>query len=142
MTYFLVKPDPVHIDHFLPSEKFGCNRRVQWQPIDTGTCPVKYNIQFRDNGSTIVGSVTGVKNNVNIFCTDDYSNSSSVTMWASHNGINGNKSQVELFHDAQKQLVAEAEGMLASFFIENEVQSTKITMYLTICFSFSYLRLQ
>ena len=102
MTYFLVKPDPVHIDHFLPSEKFGCNRRVQ----------------FRDNGSTIVGSVTGVKNNVNIFCTDDYSNSSSVTMWASHNGINGNKSQVELFHDAQKQLVAEAEGMVNSFFYQ------------------------
>ena len=140
MTYFLVKPDPVHIDHFLPSEKFGCNRRLQCQPIDTGTCPVNYNIQFRDNGSTIVGSVTGVKNNVNIFCKDDYSNSSSVTMWASHNGINGNKSQVELFHNTRKRLVSEAEGMLTSFFIKNEVQDTKKMIYLTIFFSFSCLR--
>lgn len=130
----------MHIDHFLPSEKFGCNRRVQWQPIDTGTCPVKYNIQFRDNRSTIVGSVTGVENNVNIFCTDDFFNSSSVTMWASHNGINGNKSQVELFHNTRKRLVSEAEGMLTSFFIKNEVQNTKKMIYLTIFFSFSYLR--
>ena len=118
MTFYLVKPDPVHIDHFLPSEKFGCNRRVQWQPTDTGACPVNYNIQFRDNSSTIVGSVTGVKDNVNIFCTDDYSNSSSVTMWASHNGVNGNKSQVELFHNTRRRLVAEAEGMVNSFFYQ------------------------
>ena len=118
MTFYLVKPDPVHIDHFLPSGKFGCNRRVQWQPIDTGACQVNYNIQFRDNSSTIVGSVTGVKDNVNIFCTDDYSNSLSVTMWASHNGVNGNKSQVELFHNTRKRLVAEAEGMVNSLFYQ------------------------
>ena len=138
MIFFLVKPDPVHIDHFLPSEKFGCNRRVQWQPIDTGTCPVNYNIQFRDNSSAIVGSVTGVKNNVNIFCTDDYSNSSSLTMWASHNGINGNKSQVELFHDTQKRLVAEAEGILASFLSQMRFKILKQLCALLFAFRFLF----
>ena len=76
---------------------------------------MKYNIQFRDNGSTIVGTVIGVKRNVNIFCTDDYANSTSVTMWAKHNGVKGNESQIELLHNTWTPVVTEAKGMQTVF---------------------------
>ena len=115
----------MHIDSFLQSEKFGCHRCVQWQPIDTGTCPVEYNIQFRDNGYTIVGTVLGVKSNVNIFCTDDYPNSTSVTMWATHNGVKGNESQIELLHNTQKPLVTESKGMQTVFSLKRESKILK-----------------
>ena len=77
---YLVKPDPVIIDDFLLSEKVGCTLRVQWQPLDTGNCPVEYTIQFRNRYGTILGNATNIRNNVNFYCTDNYASFYSVTM--------------------------------------------------------------
>ena len=107
----LVKPDQVIIDGFLPSDKAGCTRRVQWQPLDTGKCPVEYNIQFRNRYDKILGNVTNIRNNVNFYCTDDYANSYSVTMCATFKSIKGIESQVTLLCVIGKTVIHDRKGM-------------------------------
>ena len=115
-THFcLVEPEPVSIDDFLLSERAGCTRRVQWQPLDTGNCPVEYNIQFMNRYGTILGNATNIRNNVSFYCTDDYANSYSVTMWATHKGIKGTESQVTILFVRQKIVNSETKGMQIYF---------------------------
>lgn len=98
------------IDGFLPYGKAGCTHRVQWQPLNTGKCPVEYNIQFQGRYGNILGNVTNVKNNVNFYCTDDYANSYSVTIWASYKGVKGIESQVTFLHTTKKAATVEKKG--------------------------------
>ena len=109
-----MKPDPVHIEGFLISDTVSCNRRVQWQRLDTGNCPVEYNIEFIDNCSKILGNITDIGNNVSFYCTDDYIDSFSVTMWASRNGVKGNKSHVTVLVTTPKTVLSNTKGMYTS----------------------------
>ena len=110
-NFCLVKPEPVIIDDFLLSEKFGCTRRVQWEPLDTGNCLVEYTIQFRNRYGTILGNATNIRNNVNFYCTDNYASSYSVTMWATHKGVKGTKSQVTILFVRREIINSETKGM-------------------------------
>lgn len=110
-NFCLVKPEPVIIDDFLLSEKVGCTRRVQWEPVDTGNCPVEYTIQFRNRYGTILGNATNIRNNVNFYCTDNYASSYSVTMWATHKGVKGTKSQVTILFIRREIINSETKGM-------------------------------
>ena len=110
-NFCLVKPEPVIIDDFLLSEKVGCTRRVQWEPLNTGNCPVEYTIQFRNRYGTILGNATNIRNNVNFYCRDNYASSYSVTMWATHKGVKGTKSQVTILFVRREIINSEAKGM-------------------------------
>lgn len=110
-NFCLVKPKPVIIDDFLLSEKVGCTRRVQWEPLDTGNCPVEYTIQFRNRYSPMLGNATNIRNNVNFYCTDNYASSYSVTMWATHKGVKGTKSQVTILFVRREIINSETKGM-------------------------------
>ena len=110
-NFCLVKPEPVIIDDFLLSEKVGCTRRVQWEPLDTGNCLVEYTIQFRNRYGTILGNATNIRNNVNFYCTDNYASSYSVTVWATHKGVKGTKSQVTILFVRREIINSEAKGM-------------------------------
>lgn len=110
-NFCLVKPEPVIIDDFLLSEKVGCTRRVQWEPLDTGNCLVEYTIQFRNRYGTILGNATNIRNNVNFYCTDNYASSYSVTMWATHKGVKGTKSQVTILFVRREIINSETKGM-------------------------------
>ena len=111
----LVKPGTVSTDDFLLSEKVGCARRVQWQPLDTGKCPVEYNIQFRNRYGAILGNATNIRKNVSFYCTNDYACSYSVKMWATYRGIKGTESQLTILIVKQKIIIAEAKGMKIFF---------------------------
>ena len=108
-----MKPDPVRIDGFLTSDTVSCNRRVQGQRLDTRHCPVEYNIEFKDNCGKILGIVTDIVNNVSFYCTDDYADSYSVTMWASLNGIRGTKFKVAFLLTTPKSVPSNSKGMHA-----------------------------
>ena len=105
-----MKSDPVRIESFLTSDTVSCNRRVQWQRLDTGHCPVECNIEFKDNCGKIPGNITDIRNNVSFYCTDDYDDSYSVTMWASRNGLRGAKSQVAVLFTTPKVVLSNAKG--------------------------------
>ena len=110
-NFCLVKPEPVIIDDFLLSEKVGCTRRVQWEPLDTENCLVEYTIQFRNRYGTMLGNATNIRNNVNFYCTDNYASSYSVTMWATHKGVKGTKSQVTILFVRREIINSETKGM-------------------------------
>lgn len=129
-NFRLVKPGPVHIESFLITDTVACSRRVQWQHLDTGNCAVEYNIEFKNTRGTIVGTVTGIRNNVSFYCTDDYINSFSVTMWAVLKGIKGTKSIIEAFITAPKTMSTDKNGMYIAF-----------SSFL-FCFFFSFTRNQ
>ena len=93
----------------------ACSRRVQWQHLDTGNCVVEYNIEFINNCGTILGTVTGIKNNVSVYCTVDYANSSSVIMWAVQNGVDGTKSKVVALFTTPKTIITDTNGMHIAF---------------------------
>lgn len=93
----------------------ACSRHVQWQHLDTGNCVVEYNIEFINNCGTTLGTVTGIRNNVNFYCTDDYANSSSVKMWAVKNGVKGTKSKVVALFTTPKTTIADTKGMYIAF---------------------------
>lgn len=93
----------------------ACSRRVQWQHLDTGNCVVEYNIEFINNCGTILGTVTGIKNNVSVYCTVDYANSSSVIMWAVQNGVDGTKSKVVALFTTPKTIITDTKGMHIAF---------------------------
>ena len=105
-----MKLDPVRIEGFFTSDTVSCNRRVQWQRLDTGHCPVEYNIEFKDNCGKILGNITDIRNNVSFYCTDDYDDSYSVTMWAFRNGLRGAKSQVAVLITTPKTVLSNAKG--------------------------------
>lgn len=71
---------------------------------------MEYNIQFRNRYDKILGNVTNIRNNVNFYCTDDYANSYSVTMWATFKSIKGIESQVTLLCAIGKTVVHEKKG--------------------------------
>ena len=105
-----MKLDPVRIEGFFTSDTVSCNRRVQWQRLNTGHCTVEYNIEFKDNCGKIFGNITDIRNNVTFYCTDDYDDSYSVTMWASLNGLRGAKSQVAVLITTPKVVLSNAKG--------------------------------
>lgn len=113
-NFRLVKPDPVSAESFIISDTVGCRLRVQWQLLDTGTCAVKYNIEFKNNCDTILGNVTGIRNNVSFYCTDDYAESSSVTVWAVRKGVKGTKSEIALFA-TPKTIITDTKGKYIAF---------------------------
>ena len=64
---------------------------VKWKLLDTG-CEVEYNIQFLDSKNTSLGNVTIMDNN-GLFCTNNFTNASSVIMWATFNDTKGDNSE-------------------------------------------------
>ena len=77
--------------------RFRCNgtRRVQWQPVDTGSCLVYYTIEFRSTTEGTIGFIVGIRGNS--YCTNDYDNSTSVIIWATYRGTRGVKSEKLFF---------------------------------------------
>ena len=107
----LVKPNPVRIDAFSKHYTVGCSLRVQWQLLDTGNCKVDYNIEFLNNCGTILGAVTGIRNNVSFYCTNAYPNSTSEAMWAVWKGIKGIKTKVVALFTTPKTIITDRKGM-------------------------------
>ena len=70
--------------------KTGCSL-IEWEPVDTGSCHVKYTIQY-ENQTSIIGAVTGIDDATQAWCTRLYSDAKTIMMWAVYNGITGNKS--------------------------------------------------
>ena len=114
-NFCLVKPDPVHIEAFVTTDTVACSRRVQWQHLDTGNCVVEYNIEFINNCGTILGTVTGIRNNVSFYCTDEYANSSSVIMWAVQNGVKGTKSKIVALFTTPQTILTDTKGKHIAF---------------------------
>ena len=108
---FLVKPDPVDIDDFSLTDKVGCRRRVQWQPIDAGKCQMEYHIQFVNSCGTILGNVSGIRRNKSVYCTDAYADSYSVSMWATHNDDTGTQSQEVVLRTTSKTTTTGTKGI-------------------------------
>ena len=106
----LVKPDPVRIEAFLLSNEVRCRLHVQWQPIDTGKCPLEYNIQFWNSCGTILGTVTVARNNNGSYCTDAYNESYGVTMFATHKGVKGTETRVTILRTTRKTTITKAKG--------------------------------
>ena len=76
---------------------------------------VEFNIEFVNKCGTILGTVTGIRNNVSFYCTDDYANSSSVIMWALQNGVKGTKSKVVALFTTPKTIITDTKGMHIAF---------------------------
>ena len=76
---------------------------------------MEYNIEFKNNCDTILGTVTGIRNNVSFYCTDEYATSSSVTMWAIRKGVIGTKSKVVALFPTSKTIITETRGMYIVF---------------------------
>ena len=113
MNICLVKPDPVRIDDLLLSNEVGCPLRVQWQPVDTGKCPLEYNIQFWNSYGTILGNVTAARNNNGSYCTDAYDDSFAVTMFATYKGVKGFETRLTILRTTLKSTVTKTNGMQA-----------------------------
>ena len=78
-------PAQVKIDNFFQNdEQVGCNstRRVQWQPVNTGSCSVEYAIEFRNITNNIIGVVESITDS--FYCTSDNDNAISVIVWATY----------------------------------------------------------
>ena len=91
---------------------------MHWPSLDTGNCKVEYNIQLRSSSGTILSNITAISNNINIYCTDDYPNTVSVIMWATHKGIKGIKTQAAAHHTTPKTLITFEKGTLSSFLLK------------------------
>ena len=77
---------------------------------------MEYNIEFKNDCDAILGTITGIRNNISLYCTDDYAKSSSVTMWAVRKGVSGIRSKVALF-TTPKTTVTVKKGMHFVFFV-------------------------
>lgn len=87
-------PAQVKIDNFFQNdEQVGCNstRRVQWQPVNTGSCSVEYAIEFRNIANNIIGVVENITGS--FYCTSDNDNAISVIVWATYESKQGVKSK-------------------------------------------------
>ena len=113
MIICLFKPDPVRIDDFFLYNEVGCCLRVQWQPVDTGKCPLEYNIQFWNSYGTILGNVTAARNNNGSYCTDAYDDSFAVTMFATYKGVKGVESRLTILCTPLKSTIKKTKGMQA-----------------------------
>lgn len=96
-NFRLVTPNKLKIVGFFQNDgRDGCNgtRLVEWQPLVTGNCSVKYTVEFRNNTNTIdiVENIT-----ISFYCTSDYDNANSAVVWATHEGIEGIKSNETYF---------------------------------------------
>ena len=76
---------------------------------------VEYNIEFINSCGEILGTVTGIRNNLNFYCTDDYASSFSVIMWAIQNGVKGTKSKVVALFTTPKAIITNTKGMHIAF---------------------------
>ena len=93
-NFLLVVPAQVKIGNFFQNdEQVGCNgtRRVQWQPVDTGSCSVEYAIEFRNGANNIIRVVENITGS--FYCTSHHDNAISVTVWATYKGTQGVKSK-------------------------------------------------
>lgn len=102
-NFLLVIPVQVKKVKFFPNDgQVGCNgtRRVEWQPIKTGSCPVEYNIQFRKDEDIILGKIENTLGT--FYCTSDYNNATSVVVWATYEVRQGNASEETLFTPTPK----------------------------------------
>ena len=104
-NFILVIPAQVKIVKFFPNDgQDGCNgtRRVEWQPLKTGSCPVEYTIQFRKAEDIILdkmGNISGT-----FYCTSDYNNATSVVVWSTYQRRQGNASEETLFTPTAKPI--------------------------------------
>ena len=64
---------------------------VEWTPIDTGYCRVRYTIQY-ENKTGVVGIITDIDDATHAWCTNLYSGATAIKMWAVYNGNIGAKS--------------------------------------------------
>lgn len=71
-------------------QNIGCNL-VEWRPIDTGNCHVTYTIQYETQAG-IIGFITDIDDATRAWCTDLYSDATSIKMWAVYSGSVGTKS--------------------------------------------------
>lgn len=97
-NFCLVIPNKLKIDGFFQNHgRNGCNgtRLVEWQPSVTGNCSVKYTVEFRSNTSNTIDIVENIT--TSFYCTSDYDNADSVVVWATHEGIEGIKSNETYF---------------------------------------------
>lgn len=76
---------------------------------------VEYNIKFKNSCDTILGTVTGIRNNVSFYCTDDYTKSSPVAMWAVQNGVKGPESKALALFTTQKTIITDTKDMYIAF---------------------------
>ena len=87
-------PAQVKIDNFFQNdEQVECNgtRRVQWQPVNTGSCSVEYAIEFRKITNNIIGVVENITGS--FYCTSDNDNAISVIVWATYESKQGVQSK-------------------------------------------------
>lgn len=71
---------------------------MRWEPIDTGSCPVEYNIQFTYNSKWLV-TVQKINDTRKLICEKQYFNATNIVIWATtYNGYNGRKSAVNVKH--------------------------------------------
>ena len=101
----------MRIDDFSISNEVGCHLRVQWQPVDTGKCPLEYNIQFWNSCGTILGHVVAARNNNGSYCTDAYDDSFGVTMFATRKGAKGTETRLLIFLTTRKTAITKTKGM-------------------------------
>ena len=67
-----------------------CNL-IEWKPINTGNCHVKYTIQYK-NQTSVIGIIAGIHDTTHALCSSLYSDATAITMWAVYNGHIGTKS--------------------------------------------------
>ena len=66
--------------------------KVQWQSVNTGLCPVEYTVQFL-NDTHVLGNITGIEDKNRSICSKEYFYATSIVIWATHNGTEGNKTK-------------------------------------------------
>ena len=96
-------PGKVEIDNFFRNDdQVGCNstRRVQWQPINTGSCTVECAIAFRNSADDTIGTIEHIRDS--FYCTSGYDNANSVIIWATYKGTKGPESEANFLTDTPK----------------------------------------
>ena len=90
----LVTPNAVPIVTAVKAYFRNCTL-VQWEPINTGFCPVEYTVQFMNNSDTpgIVSNINYTKKQI---CKEQFLNATSVVIWATYNGTKGVESMVNV----------------------------------------------
>ena len=88
ITVVVTPPAPQEIKY--KRQTIGCNL-IEWTPIDTGNCHVKYTIRY-ENQTGVIGTITNIDGSINVWCTNMYSDATAVKIWAVYNGNRGEKS--------------------------------------------------
>ena len=66
--------------------------KVHWHTVDTGLCLVEYTVQFL-NDTGVLGNITGIEHNNLSICSKEYFNATTIVIWATYNGTEGNKTR-------------------------------------------------